>query len=154
MERSLPRLPANARELVLSMLKPESIAIIGGTLIVWAGSHCFGIGEIVDVILLGVGVAVLGLSVIDGAAEFSDFVTGAIKARTNNDLDRAAESFARAVTILGISTIQAMLLRGQGRAVTARPAADPRPNQGLGPSTSGRSAALDTTQPIAGRQLG
>lgn len=32
------------------------------------GSHCFGIGEIVDVILLGVGFAVLGLSVIDGEA--------------------------------------------------------------------------------------
>jgi len=52
------------------MLRPESIAIIAGTLIAWAGSHCFGIGEIVDVILLGVGFAVLGLSVVDGASEF------------------------------------------------------------------------------------
>jgi hypothetical protein len=120
MGRSLPLLPSNARELVVSMLRPESIAVISGTLIAWAGSHFFGIGEIVDVILLGVGVAVLGLSVIDGASELYDFVNGATNARTSQDLDRAAQSFARAVTILGISTVQAVLLRGQGRAVTAR----------------------------------
>jgi hypothetical protein len=120
MNRSLPELPSNARALVVSMLKPESIAIIAGTLVVWAGSHFFGIGEIVDVILLGVGTAVFGLSVIDGASELYDFANGAINARTNQDLDRAARSFARAVTILGISVVQAVLLRGQGRAVTAR----------------------------------
>jgi hypothetical protein len=120
MNRALPLVPGNARAIVVSMLRPESIALIAGTLIAWAGSHFFGVGEVVDVILLGVGVAVLGLSVFDGAAEFYDFANGAINARSNSGLDRAAQCFARAVTILGISTVQAILLRGQGRAVAAR----------------------------------
>jgi hypothetical protein len=109
MNRALPLVPGNARAIVVSMLRPESIALIAGTLIAWAGSHFFG-----------VGVAVLGLSVFDGAAEFYDFANGAINARSNSELDRAAQCFARDVTILGISTVQAILLRGQGRAVATR----------------------------------
>jgi len=38
---------------VEGMVRPETIAIVSGTLIVWAGSHIFGVGEIVDTILLG-----------------------------------------------------------------------------------------------------
>ncbi|HKU41439.1 MAG TPA: hypothetical protein VJR89_24950 [Polyangiales bacterium] len=72
LNRAVPLLPADARDLVVSTLRPESIALIAGTLVVWGGSHFFGIGEVVDVVLLGVGVAVWGLSAIDGAAEFCD----------------------------------------------------------------------------------
>jgi len=39
MRRSLPHLPAEARGIVESMLRPETIGIIAGTLIVWTGSH-------------------------------------------------------------------------------------------------------------------
>jgi hypothetical protein len=55
MRRSLPHLPEGARALVESMLSPGSLALIAGTIAVWAGSHFFGVGEVVDVILLGVG---------------------------------------------------------------------------------------------------
>jgi hypothetical protein len=53
--RSLPMLPAEAQHLVQAMLSPESLAIVASTLIVWAGSHFFGVGEIADIILLGMG---------------------------------------------------------------------------------------------------
>ncbi|HKU41438.1 MAG TPA: hypothetical protein VJR89_24945 [Polyangiales bacterium] len=44
----------------------------------------------------------------------------ALDARSDFDLNAAAEHFARAALILGIATLQAVLLRGQGRAQIAR----------------------------------
>jgi hypothetical protein len=120
MRRSLPYLPAEARGIVLQMLQPASLALIAGTLAVWAGSHFFGVGEIADLILLGVGAVALGLSVLTGARELSDFATTALGAQSDAGLDRAARHFATAVTILGISAVQAVLLRGQARTAIAR----------------------------------
>jgi hypothetical protein len=60
MRRALPLLPSDARSVVEAMLRPESIALITGTLVLWAGSHLFGVGEMVDVVLLGAGVLAFG----------------------------------------------------------------------------------------------
>jgi hypothetical protein len=140
--RAVPLLPADARDILLSMLRPESIGLIAGTLVVWGGSHFFGIGEVVDVVLLGVGVAVLGLSAIDGASEFCDFVNGTLNARSDAELNKAAQHFSRAAVILGISTLQAVLLRGQARAQIARGRPQIRPR-----------SALVGSAPPAGNQL-
>ncbi len=120
MRRSLPHVPADARAVIESMLQPATLAIIAGVLVVWAGSHFFGVGEVVDVILLAVGAVALGFAVFEGAGALYDFADKAINARTDADLEAAGRHFARAVVVLGISTIQAILLRGQGRAVIAR----------------------------------
>jgi hypothetical protein len=155
MRRSLPLLPANARAVVEAMLTPQSLAIIAGTLVVWAGSHFFGVGEIVDVILLGVGAIALGFSVFEGAGEIYEFATGALNARTDADLQKAGRHFARAVVVLGIATIQAILLRGQGRAVAARgrPQIQPRIVVDEPPVGAGK---LNVTRPptIPGGSLG
>ncbi len=135
MRRSLPMLPAEARDQVAAMLTPTSLAIVAGTLIVWAGSHFFGVGEIVDVILLVVGVATIGLGVFSGASELYDFATTAINAQTEEDLNRAARHFARAVSILGITTISAILLKRSAKAVQSRgtPRIGRLPNVGTPP---------------------
>lgn len=93
---------------------------MGASVVAWAGSHAIGVGEFVDVILLAVGTVALGFSVFEGARELLAFATTAIRAHSEADLDRAGKHFAQAVTILGISTIQAVLLRGGARAVRAR----------------------------------
>ena len=120
MRRSLPHIPSDARGVVEAMLQPKSLAIIAGTLVVWAGSHFFGIGEVVDIILLAVGVVVLGFSVFEGAGALYDFANKSIDAQSDADLDVAGRHFARAVVILGVATIQAVLLRGPAKAVVAR----------------------------------
>jgi hypothetical protein len=155
MRRSLPHLPAEARTIVESMLKPETLAIIAGTLVVWAGSHFFGVGEIVDVLLLGVGIIALGFAVFEGSSAFYDFATGAINARTEADLEQAGRHFARAATLLGISTLQALLLRGQGRAVIARgrPQIYPRMNVGV-PPPAGNPLRLSRPARLPGGNLG
>lgn len=135
MRRSLPHLPAEARNHVLALLEPSSIAIISGTLLVWAGSHFFGVGEIVDVILLGVGFGLLGMAVVTGAEELYKFATTALNARTDADLDIAGRHFAQAVAILGISVISTLLLRKSARAASSRgrPTVRPLPNVGKTP---------------------
>jgi len=120
MRRSLPRLGPDARAQVEAMLSPASLAIIGSTLVVWAGSHFFGIGEIVDIVLLVVGFSLLGVSVLEGAKELMAFAETALGAVDEAELDKAAEHFARAVVILGISTISAILLRKSASSVIKR----------------------------------
>ncbi len=95
MRRSLPHIPSDARVVVNSLLQPQSLGIIAGTLIVWAGSHAFGVGEIVDIILLGIGVIALGFAVFEGADELYDFAVGAIGARSDADLEKADTSRAQ-----------------------------------------------------------
>jgi len=154
--RSLPHIPAELRATAHALIHPHSLAIATGTLAIWAGSHAFGIGEIVDVILLGVGAATLGFAVFEGADELYNFVVNAQNARSDADLEKAGQHFARAVTLLGISTLQAILLRGQGKAVNARgwpPKIHPLPNVGR-PPTAGNQLRLSRPWRIPGGDLG
>jgi hypothetical protein len=155
MRRSLPHLPLEARRVVEGMLRPETIAIVSGTLMVWAGSHFFGVGEIVDIILLGIGVVALGFAVFEGAGELYEFGTTALSAHSSGQLDEAGRHFARAVTLLGISTVQAVLLRGQGRAVVARgqPQVYPRLEVGTAPP-AGNQLRLTRPATIPGGEAG
>jgi hypothetical protein len=140
LRRSLPMLPAEARDTVMQMLTPQALAIVLGTLVVWAASHLFGIGEIVDIILLVVGFAVLGATVLSGAQELYDFVTTAKNARNDADLDRAARHFAKAVSILGVAVITALLMRSSLKSVGGRgaPGVRPMPNVGAAPAVGAR----------------
>src|SRR5262245_34597979 len=102
----------------------------------------------------------LGFAVFEGAGALYDFTTVAISARSDSQLDAAAQHFARAVTLLGISTLQALFLRGQGRSIIARgrPRVYPRPNAGVPPASGNQlrlsrpaqtsSGSLGETRPI------
>jgi hypothetical protein len=154
--RSLPHIPVDAQASVRALLHPHSLAIVAGTLAVWAGSHAFGVGEMVDIILLGIGVTTLGFVVFEGAAELYSFVVGAQQARSEADLEKAAQHFARAVMLLGISTLQAILLRGQGKAVIARGLPSkihPLPHVGH-PPPAGNQLTLFRITRLPGNRLG
>lgn len=135
MRRAIPMLPAEAQEQIKAMLTPEALAIIAGTLIIWAASHFFGVGEVVDIILLVAGVAFIGPAVFTGAEEFYNFVTTAINAMTEGELDRAAQHFAKAVNILGITVISAILLKKNVNSVISRGRPQIRPMPNIGPPT-------------------
>ena len=134
--RSIPMLPSEARSQIEAMLTPASLAIVAGTLVVWAGSHFLGVGEIVDVILLAVGFFTIGMGVFSGAQELYSFATDAINAKSEDDLNRAARHFATAVNILGITTVSAVLLRRSAKSAVARgrPQARPMPEVGVPPA--------------------
>ena len=112
LSRSLSKLGPEAREEVEKLLEPEVLAIVAGVLVVWIASHFIGIGEIVDIILLVVGVFAIGMAVFDGVEHLYDFASIALNAQSEKDLDKAAEHFAEAVAILGIQAVLAVLFRG------------------------------------------
>lgn len=141
LQRSLPKLPSDVGAALQALFSPTNLAIMAGGIVVWVGSHAFGIGEIVDIILLGVGIFTLGWSIFGGAQKLLDFATTATSASSESDLDKAADYFAEAVTLLGISAIQAFLLRGQVRQVgpviaNRGPTILPRPPVGEPPPAS------------------
>lgn len=155
MRRSLPHLPGEARRVVEGLLQPGTIAIVTATIMVWAGSHFFGVGEIVDIILIVVGVVGLGFAVFEGAGALYDFAMGAINARSNAQLDTAGGNFARAITLLGIATVQAVLLRGQAGKVAARGAPKTYPLTSVGkPPTAGNQLRVTRQPQLPGGGLG
>ena len=109
--------PEVARQLRM-LIEPTSLAIMAGVIVVWLGSHAFGVGEAIDIVLGTAGYVAIGFSVFEGMDELVAFAHGTMSARSDADYDRAASHLARAVGILGIQAVLAVLMRG--RAPTGR----------------------------------
>ena len=151
--RSIPLLPPEAQQQVREMLSLSSLIIISGTLTVWAGSHLIGVGEIIDLILLLAGSAVLGASFGRGAIELQNFAITAIRAQNDSDIDRAAQHFAKAVNILGISIVSALLLRRSAKVGKL----SPKVKEGLpnvGPRLAGGKPTIKGSYSLPSRILG
>ena len=117
--RSKKNLGPDVSGAIDSLLSPTNLAILGGTLTLWAGSHLFGVGEIVDVLLLVVGAFTIGWSIGDVAKDVYTFADRTINARMDNDLDKAAQAFSHAVVLAGITVIMALLLRRSVKGIQA-----------------------------------
>jgi hypothetical protein len=98
-----------------AMLTPGNIAIAVGTLAVWAVSQAFGVGEVVDAILLVVGAAFIGLGIFKAGEDLGDCLVATLHAQGMPDLDRAADYLAQAVVILGVTTFFALLAKVAGK---------------------------------------
>jgi hypothetical protein len=109
--RSKPDFAPEVGRTIDSFLSPANLAILGGTLVVWAGSHFFGVGEVVDILLLVVGAFTIGWSVGDVGELLYTFADKTVNAKTDADLTTAAHAFSRAVVLAGVTTILALLLR-------------------------------------------
>ncbi|HEX4810304.1 MAG TPA: hypothetical protein VH325_15300 [Bryobacteraceae bacterium] len=139
-KRSVKYMPAQLGQAVMALLSPTSLAIITATLVAWAGSQFFGVGEIVDIILLAGGFILLGWSVKDVAVDLYRFATGALNAKTDQDLEAAAQYFAKAVVTGGIDLVTAVLLHKSAKDVIGRgkPTIDPGlPDPGPPPAGKG-----------------
>ena len=112
-KRTLPKLSGEARNALASIITPESLAIIAGVLVAWVVSHAFGVGEIIDLIILGVGAIAIGFSIFSGLDHLYEFASGTYKATSEQDLNIAADHLAKAVAILGITAVLAVLFRGR-----------------------------------------
>lgn len=111
LRRSKRHLGPAVGQMVDSLLSPTNLAIMAGTLTVWVSSQFFGVGEILDVLLLTIGAFAIGWSITDVAKDLYDFGRLTINASTDNDLDLAAQAFAHAMVLAGITVIMAILLR-------------------------------------------
>jgi hypothetical protein len=119
MQRSKRYLPAAVGAQVDALLSPANIGLVVGTLTLWAGSHFFGVGEIVDVALLLVGALTIGWSIGSVLEDLVDFAQTAISAKGDEDIDKAARAFANAITTAGITAVTAILLRRSAKQIQA-----------------------------------
>ncbi len=143
LERSLPHLDPEVQEEVAKLLDPTTLAIVAGVLVAWIGSHFIGVGEIVDVILIAVGVLAIGLAVFDGIDELYNFADKALHAKSESDLDEAGKHFANAVAILGIQAVLAVLFKGTPKSFKGpRPSVGPPPKGGAVPKAIRRDPTL------------
>jgi hypothetical protein len=113
-------LPAALAGQLDAFLTRENLEMLAGTIAIWAGSHFFGVGEIADVALLLVGAFTIGWSITRVASDLFDFGTGIVRARSDQDLDRAAACFASAVVAGGVTAVLALLLRRSAAKLEAR----------------------------------
>jgi hypothetical protein len=111
LSRSKKYLSPDVGQQIDALLSPTNLAIMGATLVVWAGSHFFGVGEIVDVVLLAVGAFAIGWSIGDVATDLFTFADMVANGKTEQDLDAGAKAFSHAVVLAGITVIMAILLR-------------------------------------------
>lgn len=111
-KRTLPKLVPEARSQLQAVISPASLAMIGGILVAWIVSHAFGIGEIIDIIILVIGIAAIGFAVFNGLDYLYDFASGVYGAKTLQDLEKAADDLAKAIGILGVQAVLAILFRG------------------------------------------
>jgi hypothetical protein len=128
LELTPPKLPGHMREEFQKLLDPTVLAIIVGTLIVWAASHAFGVGVIVDIAMLIGGVVFIGMAAFDAAGHLYDFLTLTATADEESDLDQASVMLAKAVSILGVGAFAALVTKGaakRGAKKTAPP--EPKP---------------------------
>jgi hypothetical protein len=106
-------------QMIDAMLSPLNLGIMAGTLALWAGSHLFGVGEIVDVLLLLVGAFTIGWSITDVASDLYTFGDLTINGKSDADLEKAAKAFSHAVVLTGITIVMALLLRKSVKEITA-----------------------------------
>jgi hypothetical protein len=109
--RSKKYMPAALAAQLDALLSVENLALLTATVVIWAGSHVFGVGEVVDVGLLLLGAFFIGWSIEGVVRDLVFFGTTAIRAQGEADLDSAGQAFASAVITAGITAVMAILLR-------------------------------------------
>lgn len=104
-------LPEDVGKELLALLDPASLAIMAVVVAAWAVSHFFGVGEIADVILLIVGVISIGLIAWKAGEHLIGFAVVTVSAKSDEDLDKAAENLSKAVALLGVQVVMLLLLK-------------------------------------------
>lgn len=130
--RALPKLGPEVQSQIHKILSPESLAIIATVLVAWVASHAFGIGEIIDIIIVALGVLAIGLAVFEGLDHLYEFAVITYRAKSIHNLDQAAHHFAKAVSILGIQAVLAVLFRGSPKSYRGAPVKTPGPRTARG----------------------
>ena len=104
-------LPAEVGAQLRAMLTPQTLAVVVASLVALAVAQAFGIGELVDALVLIAGIGFCGWGAVDGCRDLLRSVRTALSAQTERDLDEAGRYFASAVTKIGINAVMAFLLK-------------------------------------------
>lgn len=109
--RAAKLLPGEVGRALLALVTPAALATMVGVLVIWAGSHFLGAGFVADIVLLTVGVIALGGVAIEAGNELYQFATITLAAKSEAELDQAAQHLAKAISLIGVEAVLAILLR-------------------------------------------
>ncbi len=107
--RSFSRLPGETASKLAALVEPGTLAILAGTLVLWAGSHAVGIGEAIDLLMVVTGFVFIGWDAINAVKHLFEFARRSVTADTEADLDAAGQHLAQAVAIIGVDVVLAFL---------------------------------------------
>jgi len=113
--RTMDHAGPEAKAQLLQLASPESIKIVAGMLVAWIVAHAFGLGEIIDAVLLAAGVFSVGWAIFDGLDHLYDFASLTYRGRSVREFDLAADHLSKAIAILGIQVVLAVLFKGAKR---------------------------------------
>ncbi len=141
---------------VAALLDPKSIALLAIFLSALAVAQAYGVGEIVDAILVGLAWWVARWA---GLLAVKDIVTSIIEAGTAQSLpaiDEAADRFARALLVLGLVFLSKLISRAGDEENVSEP---PKPKANTLPSSvKSKPASPDkpptSSSPFLPKQIG
>ncbi len=105
------RLPAEARHHAMALVDPANLAIMAGALAIWVGAQATPIGWVADIAMFGMGVVAIGAEAVDVARELRDFAMGVLGAEDESELRAAVDHLAKAIAIVGVDVVVALLLK-------------------------------------------
>jgi hypothetical protein len=109
--RGIRLLPASVGAQMKAMLSPQSLALVVASLVGLAVAQAFGIGELIDGLVLIAGIGFCGWGAVDGCRDLLHSMKTALSAKSERDLDEAGRYFASAVTKIGVNAIMAFLMK-------------------------------------------
>jgi hypothetical protein len=139
--RAIPKVPSDAGQALLSLLTMENLAIIVGTIGFVAAANLTPYGWAADAILISVAYYYGGLMEIHVLGDLVECFKLTSGAKSDQDLNAAADALARAVVALGVVGLMAVLHRVKERAGTgsgsAANAEEVAPGRGTTQRTTG-----------------
>jgi hypothetical protein len=146
-------LPAAAAAEIEGLFSTGTMAMLIGTLVLWAGAHYIGVGEAIDVLLVAVGFAFLGLQIFDVAKYLVKCILQTIGAKTEADLDAAAELLAKVIAIIGITALLTLVTKTVGKKFSRSPAKNVAAEENAAVTaaktkTKGPTSAATTVDPL------
>ncbi|MCC7373195.1 MAG: hypothetical protein IT581_00965 [Verrucomicrobiales bacterium] len=165
-KRAIPALPAGMRDEFAALFTGESLAILTVVLVAWAAGHAFGVSEIIDAVLLAVGIVMLGSQALRAFKAMGAYLDRAMNARSDADLDAAGAHLAEAVAIIGVTAFTALIFKaakrikgggggGQGGKGGVPPVEEPPPSsRAKTPARQGGQETGAASETAAGKKTG
>ena len=108
--RAAIALPGETGEKIRAILTPAYLASTVAVLGIYGASHAVGVGQVADVGMLIIGGVYLGKNVFSVINDLIGFA-GAIDATTEEELDKAGQHLASAISTVGVNTVVALLTK-------------------------------------------
>ncbi len=149
--RTVPKVPGRARQAMMGLLSPESIATMALTMGIVAAMNLTPYGWAADAVLAGVAFGFGGLAALEALGDLVECFRKTAGAQNEVDIELAATALAKAVVVFGALGLMAILHKISSRKGTGSPGEgepDPvGPAKGAGGGRTGDSPSIRRAAP-------